>query len=494
MEHETLESSPEREYEQMVVSALAATPHRFGPELSVDVLERLGLDKDGKVVDLHPKAATRDRRPAPNDLMDQQLKVLDAGAAQRKIDGHVPRRKPKATSTASTASTSVPPSIPAVQKEKAHERLGGNVTQSEAEPFQQCIEDCNLSDMPSTGALYTWSNKQLPETRVYSRLDRMFVNHEWSLQLPEYCANFLPEGLFDHTPCLVTTTATNQSHNRPFKYYNMWSKASDFKERVLNCWTQNIRGTQMYGVVRKLKLLKPYLKQLNRSHFSAVENQSDLAEIKDHQEKLHTDETGLQQAFLGYYQMLLGSKNQFLRVKEPVVQKGKKIKEVVFSIPNDKAPGPDGYSSQFFKDSWEIVGEEICNAISYFFQSGQLLKQLNSTLLTLISKVARPTFVLEYRPTDYCNVLYKCISKLLCNRLAMVLPDIISQNQGGFIQGRRIMENILIYQDIIRMYEKQVVAPRCMIKMDLQKAYDTIEWEFLDQMLQALKFPSIFRG
>ncbi|XP_074314041.1 uncharacterized protein LOC141649245 [Silene latifolia] len=142
---------------------------------------------------------------------------------------------------------------------QTHERLGGHVTKSEAEPFQHCIEDCNLSDMPSTGAFYTWNNKQAPETRVYSRLDRIFLNHEWSVQLPEYFANFLPEGLFDHTPCLVTAADT-QSHKRAFKYYNMWSKTPDFKECVTACWNQIIRGTHMYGVVRKLKLLKPKLK------------------------------------------------------------------------------------------------------------------------------------------------------------------------------------------------------------------------------------------
>nr|AAY99341.1 unknown [Silene latifolia] len=91
---------------------------RFGPDLSADILKRLGLGEDGKVVDLHPKALPRDRRPAPNELMDQQLKALDATAAQARIAGNVPRRKPKTTPTAATTSTPIQSAIPVVQKEQ----------------------------------------------------------------------------------------------------------------------------------------------------------------------------------------------------------------------------------------------------------------------------------------------------------------------------------------------------------------------------------------
>ncbi|XP_074278517.1 uncharacterized protein LOC141602103 [Silene latifolia] len=115
---------------------------------------------------------------------------------------------------------------------QAHDRLGGTFSQAEAEPFQQCLEECEVMDIQSIGAYYTWNNKQPPATRVYSKLDMLFVNDEWSLKFPDYYANFLPEGHFDHTPCVVGKGSKGHHKNRPFKYYNIWSAAPGFQECV----------------------------------------------------------------------------------------------------------------------------------------------------------------------------------------------------------------------------------------------------------------------
>ncbi|XP_074290446.1 uncharacterized protein LOC141617161 [Silene latifolia] len=327
----------------------------------------------------------------------------------------------------------------------------GNVNSDQqlSPTYKECIEDCNLSEMPSTGAFYTWNNKQPPETRIYSRLDRMFVNHEWTIQFPEYYANFLPEGQFDHTPCLVTTTAHThtQPHTRSFKYYNMWSSAPDFKECVHNWLAQSITWTKMYGIVRKLKLLKPILKQLNRAHFSDVENKSDQVQAKlthiQQQLVSNPGDEDLKKAKAHW--MTEGDSNS---AYFHGVIKARRNKNAILQIKD--------HMGQLYTEEYGIQ-EAFLEYYKLLLGTSQILKQVNSTLLTLIPKVASPLSVLDYRPIACCNITYKCISKLICNRLALVLPEIISQNQGGFIQGRSIMENILIYQDLIRMYEKQVL-------------------------------------
>ncbi|XP_060973963.1 uncharacterized protein LOC133039152 [Cannabis sativa] len=111
--------------------------------------------------------------------------------------------------------------------------------------------------------------------------------------------------------------------------------------------------------------------------------------------------------------------------------------------------GLDDYGSGFFKAVWTNIGAEICGAINEFFTS------------------------VDYRLIACCTTLYKCISKLMCNRLAMVLPIIINQNQGAFVQERSIAHNVMILQDVLKNYRRKNASPRCAMKIDIIKAYDT---------------------
>ncbi|KAL2933149.1 hypothetical protein RDABS01_016268, partial [Bienertia sinuspersici] len=130
----------------------------------------------------------------------------------------------------------------------------------------------------------------------------------------------------------------------------------------------------------------------------------------------------------------------------------KEIKQAMFSIPSNKAPGLDGLNSHFFKAAEHIVGGDVIRAVRDFFASCKLLKEVSFTTLTMIPKVKTPSTVGEFRPIACCSIIYKCISKLLCSRLSLVLPNIISSNQGAFVSGRSIMHNALIRQDMMRFY------------------------------------------
>ena len=144
------------------------------------------------------------------------------------------------------------------------------------------------------------------------------------------------------------------------------------------------------------------------------------------------------------------------------------------SIPNDKAPGLDGYNSYFFKQTWDVIGEDVSDVVLDFFKTGKLLKSINVTSITLIPKVKTPANVSDYRPIACCFVIYKCITKLLCEKLRMVLPHIVSDTQGAFVTGRSIMHNILLCQDIVKIYNPSQRQKGCLMKIDIQKAYDTV--------------------
>ncbi|XP_019232773.1 PREDICTED: uncharacterized protein LOC109213430 [Nicotiana attenuata] len=121
-----------------------------------------------------------------------------------------------------------------------------------------------------------------------------------------------------------------------------------------------------------------------------------------------------------------------------------------------------------------------------------MLKAWNNAVITLILKSAHASSVGDYRPIACCNRIYKIISKMLCHRLRIVLPDLISSNQSVFVTGRCIVQNILICQDIERLYNRKATTKSCLIKIDFKKAYDTIECGFMEEMLYAMNFHGKF--
>ncbi|GJV43271.1 putative RNA-directed DNA polymerase [Tanacetum coccineum] len=166
----------------------------------------------------------------------------------------------------------------------------------------------------------------------------------------------------------------------------------------------------------------------------------------------------------------------------------REIKEAMFSMGDEKSPGPDGFSAAFFKEAWHIVGVDVINAIREFFTNGKLLKELNHTIIALIPKVNAPSRINDYRPISCCNVLYKCISKIIANRIKHCLTNLVSPNQSAFIPGRSIADNILLTQELMHNYHLDRGPSRCAFKVDIQKAYDTVDWAFLNSVLMGFGF------
>ncbi|PKI56117.1 hypothetical protein CRG98_023471 [Punica granatum] len=130
------------------------------------------------------------------------------------------------------------------------------------------------------------------------------------------------------------------------------------------------------------------------------------------------------------------------------------IKEALFSMGNDKSPGPDGFTAFFYKHAWHIVQKDVTSVVQHFFSSGKLRREINSTIIALVPKKEKVDCMKDFRPISCCNVVYKCITKVLANRLKEVLPDIISLNQTTFVQGRRISDNVLLAHELVRNYHR----------------------------------------
>ena len=165
------------------------------------------------------------------------------------------------------------------------------------------------------------------------------------------------------------------------------------------------------------------------------------------------------------------------------------IKKALFQIGGLKAPGPDGLHAVFFKRFWDLLGDSLVTEVLDAVNNCKIPDGWNDTTIVLIPKVNNPTMVSQFRPISLCNVVYKVISKMLANILRGILLDIISDHQSAFVPGRLIIDNILIaYESIHRIKKKCGKRGLCVIKLDMHKTYDRVEWNFLEKIMLKMGF------
>ncbi|KAK2649868.1 hypothetical protein Ddye_017357 [Dipteronia dyeriana] len=141
-----------------------------------------------------------------------------------------------------------------------------------------------------------------------------------------------------------------------------------------------------------------------------------------------------------------------------------------------KAPGRDGFPATFYPKFWGTVGEEVTSLCLEILNKGICLKDINSTVITLIPKTQNPTNMEDYRPISLCNVLYKIITKAMTNRLRGVIGEIISETQCAFIPGRMISDNTIVgFECLCRLKRWKRKTGSMALKLDMSKAYDRVE-------------------
>ena len=169
------------------------------------------------------------------------------------------------------------------------------------------------------------------------------------------------------------------------------------------------------------------------------------------------------------------------------------IKECVWNLHPLKSPGPDWFPGIFFRSYWEIVKEQVVSCIQECFRNKIVPRGLNRTFLVLIPKNDQASNFNHFRPISLCNFIYKICSKLLANRLRPLLDKIISSNQGAFVKGRWIAENSIIAQELVHKIKSHKGKNGLLLmKIDLKKAYDRLEWSFVDRSLSAWGFSEDF--
>lgn len=136
------------------------------------------------------------------------------------------------------------------------------------------------------------------------------------------------------------------------------------------------------------------------------------------------------------------------------------------------------------------MGRDISYACLQFIANKELPMALNKTLIVLILKKAHPEVLPDMQPIALCNVLYKIIAKMLANRLKLVLDTVISDPQSAYVPGRAITNNILISAEIMHFLKRkrQVNGGVAALKIDMAKAYNRLEWDFLQAIMLKMRF------
>lgn len=275
-------------------------------------------------------------------------------------------------------------------------------------------------------------------------------------------------------------------------------KLSKLEDQKNTYWRQRAKAHWLQGGDRNTRFFHKYaserrrrsrIEKLVREDGSVVDQQEGLLGlISNYYNDLFTSSAGnrMDEMLLSVHGKVSPEMNHVL-LEPYTVQE---IKGALDAIGDLKAPGADGMISLFYKKHWGIVGDDVVKEVMNFLNGGDMPSSWNDTIMVLIPKTQKPERLKDLRPISLCNVIYKIVSKVLSNRLKLILPDIISPNQSAFVPGRLITDNILMAYGLTHFLrnKRRGTETFAALKLDMSKAYDRVEWDFLNRMMRKLGF------
>ncbi|KAK2442416.1 hypothetical protein QL285_013611 [Trifolium repens] len=464
----------------------------------------------------------------------------------------------------------------------SNERRGvrmANLVTNEMVEFGNFVRDLEMIDMPLLGRQYTWFH---PNGFTMSRLDRMLISSDWLALWGCPSVWVASRDVSDHCPLILKYNSDDWGP-KPFRFNNYWLKNKNFKELVVNSWTNhNVSGWMGFVLKEKLKGLKGVIKRWSKEVYGKPEDtklrlvdQIKVLDLKSEDGGLSVEEVVIRKRLfeqlwevlksidastfqrshskwlregdsnskyfhgcinarkrmntisalntpLGWVEGSVGVreatvaffKNHFSSegwhrpnldgVDFPVLSEGdnmmliapfscEEIEDAVKTSDGGKCPGPDGFNFAFIKEFWDIMKHEVRIMFDQFAGNDCLPRCLLSYFLTLIPKVKSPQELGDFRPISLLGCWYKILAKVLATRLANVIGKLIPKTQSAFLKGRQLVEGVVVVNEVIDYAKKS--GKKCVIlKVDFEKAYDSVEWEFLDYMLMRFGFSHKWRN
>nr|GEV94969.1 hypothetical protein [Tanacetum cinerariifolium] len=457
-------------------------------EETIKIGSALGLNMEG-LGDLNKRRWIRDLCHANNVnfLAIQESKMLHVDLWMlRQIWGNVH------FDFASTSARAVMGDFNNVRNEG--ERFGSVFCNRQARIFNEFIANNSLIYIPLGGYNFTWTNKW--GTKM-SKLDRFLVSENFLESFPHATGLVMEKGIPDHRPIFLKESTVDYGPTS-FLFFHSWLE---------------LDGSDNYA-----------LKKEHENKLSAIDKKVDL-ESKDYAQKakikwaLEGDENTKffhgtlkkkrrQLAIRGILKddlsspMLLPpsidllsfttiSQTQRDYLDIPFLRD--KFKRVVWDFGGERASRPDDFTFCFFTTFWNTIEKDVVRFVQEFFQSHVIPKGCNPSFIALIPKVPYEKFVSDFCPISLIGCQYTIIGKLLANRLSNVIKDCITHVQSAFIKGRFILDGPFILNEVLaeyRHHHKELLI----FKVDIEKAFDSLRWDFLDAAMDKMGFGSKWRS
>jgi len=165
------------------------------------------------------------------------------------------------------------------------------------------------------------------------------------------------------------------------------------------------------------------------------------------------------------------------------------VKEAVWQCEGSKSSGPDRFNFTFIKNCWDYLKYDIMEALYLFQETGDIPKGCNASFIALVPKVNDPLSLKQFRPISLVGIFYKIVTKVLAGRMKEVLALVIDEHQYVFLRNKGLLDSVLIANEVVEEVRRNRRSALC-FKVDYEKAYDSVKWNFLLDMLHKLGFHS----
>ncbi|XP_059301845.1 uncharacterized protein LOC132053756 [Lycium ferocissimum] len=362
-------------------------------------------------------------------------------------------------------------------EEAEEEKQGGlPVSTNEILDFTSCIQTCSLIDVRYSGSKFTWWNGRTNKDCIFKRLDRILVNQQLLDIMPSISGSHLIRHGSDHAPLHLECNCTDIPIGKPFKFLNFWTKHQSFMEVVKLHWKADFSGNPFHiATIEDTIKVQEWQFEMNptRENKSTLQQaQAKLTRYLHLEEEYWKQKAGMEWFNEGdrnkkfFHSYVRGTRRKLAleRIQdqngvwvETAAELGDEakmeelptegeVKEAVFSLNSESASGPDGFTGLFYQKCWDTIKEDVIMMV---------------------------------------------LSKVLHNRISEVLPRIISSNQTGSVNGRIIVENVLLAQEVVRDINIRASNTNVVITLDMTKAYDRLSWIFLTRVLRQFSFGEI---